>query len=244
MPDWHTDGFALLPGLLTAEAVERLRADVAAVFGKGTADGPHGILRHNPWRRLPVFAEVLGQGHMARRLCQLIDSPRLRLFQDNLVWKPPGVETGIAWHQDYAYWPLAAPDGVTLWVALDDADADNGCLRYLPGSHREGERAAPGFVEGAAPAAASALPPIRIAGREAEAVAMAVRAGDGIAHHPLVLHTSSANRSRRQRRAWSLSFVAEDARWCPAHAPHPFNHQLAPADGDVLSGELFPVFEA
>ena len=238
--DFARDGVCLLPGLVRAADLRALRDELARTFGDTAADGPHGILRHNVWRLLPTFAALLTAGGLARRLRALAGLPGLRLFQDNLVWKTAGASAAIAWHQDYMYWPLDSPAGVTLWVALDDADPASGCLHYLPGTQHEGERAAADFVGGTAPAS-GALPPVDVTGRESEVVALPARAGDAIAHHPLVWHMSPPNHGPRDRRAWSVSFVAADARWLPAHAPHPFNHELAPRDGEPLAGELFPL---
>ena len=43
----------------------------------------------------------------------------------------------MAWHQDYSYWTRTEPmSHLTCWIALDDSDRDNGCLYYVPGSHR------------------------------------------------------------------------------------------------------------
>jgi phytanoyl-CoA hydroxylase len=61
------------------------------------------------------------------------------LFEDKALIKPPRVGREKPWHQDHAYWnlPLDATV-VTVWIALDEAAVDNGCLFVIPGSHREG----------------------------------------------------------------------------------------------------------
>ena len=62
----------------------------------------------------------------------------LTLFQDNLIWKSPRGQQAISWHQDFAYWPLSAPMGITVWIALDDSDEDNGCVHVIPENHTLG----------------------------------------------------------------------------------------------------------
>ena len=61
------------------------------------------------------------------------------IFEDKALIKPPRVGREKPWHQDHAYWnlPLDA-HVVTVWIALDAATVDNGCLYVIPGSHREG----------------------------------------------------------------------------------------------------------
>ena len=239
---FERDGFCHLPALLEPVVVTHLNEALEEAFGTALPDGPYGILRHNLRRLVPAFAEVLADGRIAARMAELLGLSSIRLFQDPLVWKPPGTCADIAWHQDYAYLPLAEPLGVTLWVALDDADQGNGCLRYVPGSQHAGECAPTVFAAGTGTPPASDLPAIDLRGREAEVVSLPVRAGDGIAHHPLVWHGSPGNSSTRQRRAWSMNWISADARWQPGHAPHPFNYQLAPVAGSMVEGELFPLF--
>ncbi len=166
------------------------------------------------------------------------------LFQDNLVWKRPGAGARIEWHQDYSYWPLSSPAGLTLWIALDAADVADGCIHYLPGTHRLGERAPQDFVAGARQGARPDLEPLDARGREHEAVPVRAAPGDAIAHDPLVWHMSPPNRSQRERRALTVSWIEPSNRWAPAHAPHPYNYLLAPREGANVTGELFPVFGA
>src|SRR5262249_45744493 len=44
----------------------------------------------------------------------------------------------VAWHQDASYWPLTPSKTVTVWLAIDDADVENACMRFIPGSHHFG----------------------------------------------------------------------------------------------------------
>ena len=53
------------------------------------------------------------------------------LFQDTVIWKPPNSQERVEWHQDYSYWPLDKPDGITIWISLTHASKQNGCLSFL-----------------------------------------------------------------------------------------------------------------
>jgi ectoine hydroxylase-related dioxygenase (phytanoyl-CoA dioxygenase family) len=201
----------------------------------------YGILQHNIWQQIPEFQEAMRSGPFGEMAAEVLGE-RVVLFQDNLIWKPPGTTDRVQWHQDYAYWPLSAPRGLTMWVALDDVDVDNGCLHYIPGSHTLGERQPTNFVSPGSPSEGSELPPLDWQQREDEARAMPLSAGDVIAHHPLTWHMSPPNLSRRHRRAWSLTWITEDVCWDTTHAPHPFNYFLAPVNGTPLRGDCFPRF--
>ena len=61
----------------------------------------------------------------------------MRFWHDQLFCKPAQHGGVVAWHQDYSYWTRTKPMAhLTCWIGLDDATKDNGCLQYLPGSHR------------------------------------------------------------------------------------------------------------
>ena len=235
-------GFVHVPGVLSPEQVAALRADLDGIAASAPP-GPYGLIVHDVWSRAPVCRALIEEGMPARVALELTCEPSLLLFQDLLIDKVPGASTTLHWHQDYAYWPLDSSRGVTLWFALDDADEDNGCLRYVPRSHHLGERRATDF-SGGAMSIDEALPAIDEARCARDGVSMPVRAGDALAHDPLVWHMSPANRSNRPRRAWSLTFIVPAARWDPGHAAHPFLHILQPTAGAPPRGERFPRIDA
>jgi hypothetical protein len=238
---YDLDGFVRLSWVLPVSRREALVAALVEGLGPAPWKNPYGVLRHNVWRELRAYRDELLGGELAEQVCALVGHD-LVLFQDNLIWKPPRTEHEVSWHQDYSYWPLSAPEGVTVWLALDGADVENGCLHYIAGTHREGERCPTDFVPGSKQPLRGDLLPLDPTGRP-EAAAP-VPAGAVLAHHPLTWHRSPPNLTDRDRRAWSLTFVVPSVRWDPPHAPHPFNWSLAPTSGATLEGELFPRFSA
>jgi ectoine hydroxylase-related dioxygenase (phytanoyl-CoA dioxygenase family) len=235
------DGFVRLGRFLDEAGVVRLLDALAMHLGTPKATGQYGILRHNLWRSLEPLQELVGDGRLARLACEVLEEDEVVLFQDHLIWKPPGTTEPIEWHQDFSYWPLARPAGVTLWLALDDADVANGCMSFVAGTHREGERRPTSFVAGRGDMPErSDLAPIDARGR-AETPLVA-RRGELSAHHPLAWHGSGPNTSGRERRAWSLTWISTRNSWDKGHAPHPFVWELRPANGTPPRGALFPVF--
>ncbi len=71
-------------------------------------------------------------------LVKSLIGPDIVLWAAALFSKPGGDGREVPWHQDGIYWPLRPMATVTLWVALDRADRENGCMRVLPGTHRQG----------------------------------------------------------------------------------------------------------
>src|SRR5690606_24826976 len=115
--------------------------------------------------------------------------------------KPPRVGSETPPHQDSYYWRIDPIDaGVTFWLPLDKVDEANGCVRYIPGSHRQGMRPHGeskqfGFSLG--------LLDFGDADRRDE-VPVPVDAGDMIAHAGLTVHRADPNRSDRRRWAVGL----------------------------------------
>lgn len=234
-------GFVSLGVVLEPAQVAALNEELD---GRALPTCEYGVLANQAWRWHRGFEALIRAGELARWARALLGTPEVVLFQDNLVWKPPGTRTPLEWHQDFSYWPLAAPAGLTFWLALDDADPENGCLHYLPGTHLEGERQPADFVRGVGQPAIPGLPPLDWERRQHQAVAAPARAGELWVHHPLTWHMSPLNCSSRQRRAWSLTWIAGDLRWDPGHAPHPFNYELGPRRGEAVQGSAFPRFPA
>ena len=115
--------------------------------------------------------------------------------------KPPGTLHPTPPHQDNYYAKMKPPNIISIWLALDPVDGDNGCLRYVAGSHHRGRRphavtSVLGFSQG-----------ITDYGPEDESLEVAVNMepGDVVAHHGEVIHRADPNRSpTRSRRAFSM----------------------------------------
>jgi phytanoyl-CoA hydroxylase len=123
--------------------------------------------------------------------------------------KPPGTQSPTPPHQDNYYFCLKPPSVLTIWMALDPVDEENGCLRYVAGSHRRGLRPHGrsnilGFSQG-----------ITDYGPEDEAreVQIHLRPGDVAVHHGETIHRADPNRSAtRNRRAFALVFRGASCR--------------------------------
>jgi ectoine hydroxylase-related dioxygenase (phytanoyl-CoA dioxygenase family) len=112
----------------------------------------------------------------------------------------------VAWHQDVTYWGLEPPLAVTAWYAVDDADAENGCMRLIPGTHREGVREhGTSHREGNLLSINQEVPVT--AEEDASAVDAALRAGEISLHHGALIHGSNPNRSQRRRCGMTIRYV-------------------------------------
>ena len=140
--------------------------------------------------------------------------PDILLLASNFFCKYPAEERGerfVAWHQDVTYWGLEPPRAITAWIAIDDADVENGCMSVIPGSHRLG------ILEHAKSARAGNLLSINQEVPdglvdEARAVSMPLRAGQMSLHDGMLLHGSHPNRSTRRRCGLAVRFTTPDVR--------------------------------
>jgi non-haem Fe2+, alpha-ketoglutarate-dependent halogenase len=155
------------------------------------------------------------------RVYDLLTAPRIvayvkDLLGENVVgWgshffcKLPGDGRTVGWHQDAGYWPLTPTNAVTVWLAIDDADVENACMRFIPGSHHFGhltyqltEESDPSILNQVVPEAERFGAPVN----------NILRAGEMSIHTDLLLHGSEANTSTRRRCGLTLRYTTVDVR--------------------------------
>jgi phytanoyl-CoA hydroxylase len=123
--------------------------------------------------------------------------------------KPPGIEHPTPPHQDNYYFNLAPPHVITIWLALDVVDDENGCLRYVAGSHLHGFRPhARSKVLGFSQGITDYGPDDERAERKIH-----LQPGDVVAHHGMTIHRAEPNRSAtRNRRAFAMVYKGASCR--------------------------------
>jgi phytanoyl-CoA dioxygenase PhyH len=115
----------------------------------------------------------------------------------------------VHWHQDASYWPLTPSRTVTVWLAIDDADVENACMKYIPGSHHYGHLTYHMTEEEENAVLNQA---VEDAEQFGEPVYVELRAGEISMHSDLLLHSSEANHSDRRRCGLTLRYCAAEVR--------------------------------
>lgn len=201
----------------------------------------------NLWLMNSVLRDVAFNRTLSMWARQLIGTPHVLLLEDGAIYKDPEVGGELKWHQDFPVWPIAQPNAITAWVALDEVDDSNGAVRMARGSHLLGERLPASFTTGEPyyrdlrPNAMRPVAEPESEGLEVEIIELAV--GEVSFHHPLTWHASGSNTSDRPRRGFVPRYVALGTTWLGA-ARFPYNYtdeQLGLALGDSIGGPLFPV---
>ncbi|MFQ5698066.1 MAG: phytanoyl-CoA dioxygenase family protein [Myxococcota bacterium] len=157
-----------------------------------------------PEKRLPELLETIFHRNGRRLAALLLDEdPRGLEVGGHMIQKPPG-GAALPWHQDEAYWdPRFDHEAIGVWMPLDDATLENGCLHFIPGSHRAGVRTHRHIDDD------PSIHGLQVEGADlSDAVAMPVRAGGALLHHCRTLHCSGPNRTRERRRAYTHEFQA------------------------------------
>jgi hypothetical protein len=121
--------------------------------------------------------------------------------------KLPGDGKAVAWHQDSSYWPLSPSKAVTVWLAIDDADPENACMKFVAGSHRHGHMT---YRPSSAADHNVLNQTIDNPEQYGHVVWNPVPAGWASIHSDLLLHGSEANLSQRRRCALTLRYCAAD----------------------------------
>ena len=124
--------------------------------------------------------------------------------------KPPLIGQPTPPHQDGYYFMLQPCEALTMWLALENVDEENGCVRYVRGSHRHGMRPhgrthVLGFSQG--------ITDFGTADDVANEIAFPAQPGDLLAHHALTIHRADGNRSAtRTRRALGFIYYSDRAK--------------------------------
>ncbi len=204
---FHRDGYTVVDQLIDADAVAALRTAYDELLASPpTTDRQLGgitrqVLVPSMWHEVFADNEALRAGRKV--VAQLFGSPTAARTYDMLIDKPAGHPHETPWHQDAGYFgrPTAPPGtpitfrSVQCWLALDDVDADNGCMHFVPG-HRD--TVLEHEVVSGDPDDEGRL--IGLVGAEQQldlstAVACALRAGGCTLHLPGTLHYTPPNRS-------------------------------------------------
>ncbi len=250
--EFRTNGYLRGNTVLSDEQVEELRSEVERVIEqRDRTDVKQPVLLHNftkdesaplwqivnIWEASEAYAKLIRNQTICEEMAQLTESDTLRIWHDQIQYKPAAKGGVNMWHQDAPLWPIILPmTEVSAWVALDDVDVDNGCMSMVPGSHLWGDhmdmmREWKDFEKDV---------PTEFQGHPVTVKKCPVKKGEVHYHHALTWHGSHANTSGRPRRAIALHFMTGETRYVASgeHVMKPF---VTVGDGEVLQGEHFPL---
>ena len=204
---FHEQGYLLTPGLFNEQEIELLwesaKADRAIDENAlATRDGEGGTVRLSVWNHPgdDIYGMVASCERIVRRIEQLLED-EVYHYHSKMIMKDAKTGGAWAWHQDYGYWyhnGVLAPDLCSVFIAVDPATRENGCLQVLRGSHKLGrvDHIVTGDQAGADPER------VAIARERLEHVYCEMAPGDALFFHANLMHRSDQNNSDAPR--WSM----------------------------------------
>lgn len=248
---YRENGYLAGIRILTGEQIEALRREVAALvdpahpghdlfyeFNANESADPNQILFHalGAWRITPGLHDLLWHPAFVVAAAQLLDGP-VRFWHDQIFYKPAHHGGVVIWHQDYSYWTRTTPVAhLSCWIGLDDSTRENGCVHYVPRSHRWQLLPRKSFANEMETILEWLTPEQRA---EFKPVAIELQAGECSFHHPLMVHGSYANQTARPRRAVVIN-AFRDGVVSASDAPLLEGVPTIP-NGRKINGQFFPL---
>jgi non-haem Fe2+, alpha-ketoglutarate-dependent halogenase len=220
---YERDGFLFpIPVLAAAEVAASLAAftDLA-----GRLDGAPQPLRQLHLDFVWAYELALHPA-ILDAVCTVL-GPEVLVHSSIVFYKPPRTAQHVPWHQDGLYARMAAPRLVSAWIALTPSTVDNGCLRFLRGSHTQGllphvERPEPDSLLSHGQ---------RVEGvDESAACDVVLQPGEMSLHHPHIIHGSNPNRSGTARVGFIVRYATPELESC--------DWPIVPARGGAVCGHL------
>jgi phytanoyl-CoA hydroxylase len=260
--EFEEKGFIKGDVVLSEEEVDRLRDELDLVmegksvkkpvlnrnllddsnqdYGMSMSQSKKVVQIVNIWMASDAYFNHACNQTICEDIAQLCKSDTLRIWHDQIQYKPPVTGGPTAWHQDHPAWPIIQPaDLVSAWVALDDATIENGCMWMVPESHKWGDhqkylRSNDDFMP------YHTSPELLPDRANVEAVPFEIKKGQVGYHHCLTWHGSPNNQSERKRRAIAVHYMPGHTRYEPTGG-HPMEAHVKVKPNEILTGDDFPV---
>ena len=248
---YETNGYLAGVRMLNDEQIEVLRAELGELvdpshpgqqlfyeYNSNESNDPEKILFHalGAWRVAPGLHDLLWNPAFLMPASQLLRSA-VRFWHDQIFYKPAHHGGVVAWHQDYSYWTRTRPMAhLSCWIGLDDSTRANGCVHYVPGSHRWNLLPVTGLADDM-----DAIQSV-LSDKQKEQfrpVAMELKKGEASFHHPLMVHGSFENKTDHPRRAVVINVFADGV---ASASNEPLLAGVPPIPiGHKMEGQFFPL---
>jgi phytanoyl-CoA hydroxylase len=219
---FKNDGFVCGPKILEDYEIEELINEVERVIEeKDHTDIPQPkrvynltqeennpvIQIVNIWQGSKAFDRLISNVELAKTASELLNHDEIKIWHDQIQYKPSSTGGTTAWHQDSPLWrAMKSYEQVSAWIALDDADIDNGCMSMVPGSHKWGNQME--YLREHSETIDTL--PMKFAEKDISRVYTPVKKGHVHFHHALTWHGSHDNTSGRHRRAIAIHYMRGD----------------------------------
>jgi phytanoyl-CoA hydroxylase len=157
----------------------------------------------NLWQDNEKIKKIMLDERIGKMAAQLSGSDGIRVWHDQALIKKPWANP-TSWHLDTPYWSFSDRRALSIWVALDDATYENGCLFFIPGSYHKTTFENPGIGKNMG-AIFTTYPELKTA----KSVAAPMKAGSCSFHNGLTIHGAHANMGPGYRRAMTCAYMPD-----------------------------------
>lgn len=217
--DFKLNGVSVKRNLISDDEVNHVLKDLKSFYEQNKknleegrdvnyADKDKGII--NSLHRLENFSgyffnKLAEQDNIISLAEELLDC-EVKLLSIQSFVKPKGKGLAAPFHQDNAYWCIEPAAGLTMWIALDNCNEDNGMVKYVKKSHTKGVvKHTPSLAPGSSQIILDKNLP------KGEIFCPDLKPGDAAIHHTMNIHGSNPNTSGNQRRGLLLCFCSKNS---------------------------------
>ncbi len=248
---FQRDGAVVVRGLFAdwideiAQGIEQNMAEPGPYAAENLQDGERGRFFDDycNWTRISPFEQVIRRSQAGAVAAQLMGSKQAQFFHDHVLVKEPGTAKATPWHQDSPYYFVEGEQTVSFWTTVEPVT--NATLRCVAGSHRWPKPVLPTRWLKEDKFYPNEEDYIPVPDPDAEGMKVLewhLEPGDAVAFNFKTLHGARGNTATQRRRAFSLRFVGDDARYVerpgPTSPPFPGHDMMA---GQRLREDWFPV---
>jgi len=250
---YQNNGFIVIEDFLSQEELDHWRIAVTTAVeerggikipGKdiktGEADGINDDADYfakvfdqllNLWQTNEEVKKLMLDQRIGKMAAQLAGVDGIRIWHDQALIKRPWANP-TAWHLDTPFWSFSDRNAISIWVALDNATLENGCLFFIPGSHK-----LTGFDKITIGKNMDGIFEIYPGLINTKPVAAPMRAGSCSFHNGLTIHGANANMTNGFRRAMTCAYMPEGNRYNgePNILPEAYLRELK--IGDLLNND-------
>ncbi len=247
---FQRDGAIVLRGVLAdwvdvmAEGIARNMAEPSQYASENAVTQGRFFDDYCNWTRIPEFERIIRESPIAALAAQAMRSTTAQIFHDHVLVKEPGTSKPTPWHQDSPYYFVEGTQTVSFWIPVDKVE--DATLRFIAGSHRWDKMVRP--VSWANNADFydkgdwTPVPDPDADPGETQVLEWAMEPGDCVLFDFRTAHGARGNPAGRRRRALSLRWVGDDARYVErpgrTSPPYPGHGMVA---GQKLREDWFPV---
>lgn len=185
----------------------------------------------NLWQTNATMKKIMVDERIGKMAAELAGVDGIRIWHDQALIKRPWANP-TSWHLDTPFWSFSDRRALSIWVALDDATLENGCLFFIPGSHKLTSFDNPGIGKNM-----SAIFDFYPQFRNTKSVAAPMKAGSCSFHNGLTIHGAHANMTPGFRRAMTCAYMPDGNVYNGQPNILPDNYLQQLKVGDLLNNE-------